>query len=256
MKLVAWNVNGVRARLDALLGWIDAERPDVLLLQETKVTDDKFPAEPFVSRGYHLSLWGSAPLNGVAILSRPEPQDVVRGLPGEEGDTHARWIEATVGPYRVASLYLPNGTSVGSDSFAYKLRFFDRIGARMTALAADGTPVAVGGDWNVAPEACDVHDQRSWDGEICYHHAERAAWRRVVNRGFYDAYRWLNPAGEDYSWWHYQARAFELGHGLRIDHFLLSPQAMDRASACRIDPAPRAAKVASDHAPLILELEG
>lgn len=254
MKLVAWNVNGIRARLDALLAWIDQEQPDVLLLQETKAADDKFPVEPFTSRGYHLALWGSAPLNGVAILSRQEPKDIVRGLPGEDGDRQARWIEATVGPFRVASLYLPNGTTVGSDAFAYKLRFFERVGARMADLAADGTPVAVGGDWNVAPEPLDLHDPAAWDGSICYHPEERAAWRAVCHRGFYDAYRWLNPEGEDYSWWHYQGRAFEIGNGLRIDHFLLSPRAIDRASACRIDPTPRAAKIASDHAPVILEL--
>ena len=159
MKLVAWNVNGVRARLDALTGWIDTEQPDVLLLQETKAADDKFPAEAFTSRGYHLSLRGSAPLNGVAILSKQEAKDVVRGLPGEDGDLNARWIEATVGDYRVASLYLPNGTSVGSDAFAYKLRYFDRIGARMTALAADGAKVIVGGDWNVAPEPADARSR-------------------------------------------------------------------------------------------------
>ena len=254
MKLVAWNVNGIRARLDALLGWIDRVEPDVLLLQETKVADDKFPAASFRERGYNSVLWGSAPLNGVAILSRDEPSDVQRGLPGEDADSQARWMEATVGGYRVASLYLPNGTSVGSDAFAYKLRYFDRIGARMTALVDQGIPVIVGGDWNVAPEPIDVHDPKSWDGQICFHPDERAAWRRVCNRGFYDAYRWLDPAGEDYSWWHYQARAFQAGHGLRIDHFLLSGQAIDKAATCRIDAEPRAAKVASDHAPVILEL--
>ena len=184
MKLVAWNVNGVRARLDALLGWIDTEQPDVLLLQETKATDDKFPAEPFTSRGYRLALWGSAPLNGVAILSKEEPEDVVHGLPGADDDTQARWIEATVGSYRVASLYLPNGTSVGSDAFAYKLRYFDRVADRMAALSEDGTPVIVGGDWNVAPEPVDLYDPAGWDGGICYHPDERAAWRRVVFGGF------------------------------------------------------------------------
>ena len=255
MKLATWNVNGIRARLEVLLGWVDQQMPDVLLLQETKVTDDKFPAIQFEERGYNLALWGSAPLNGVALLSKLPGVDVVRGLPGQDDDTQARWIEASVGQYRVASLYLPNGTSVGSQAFDYKLRYFERIGQRVADLADAGQLVIVGGDWNVAPAAIDVYDPKEADGHVCFHPEERAAWRSVCNHGFYDAYRWLNPTGSDYSWWHYQARSFQAGHGLRIDHFLLSGRAMDRARACRIDPKPRAAKVASDHAPIILELD-
>ena len=255
MKIAAWNVNGVRARLDALTAWLDVEQPDVLLLQETKVTDDKWPAAPFQERGYHASLVGSAPLNGVAILSKEEPVDVVRALPGEPEDTQARWIEATIGGFRIASLYLPNGTSVDSPAFAYKLRFFERIARRIDEWREADVPVIVGGDWNVAPGPADVFSPALLDGTICYHPAERAAWRRLTNHGWYDAYRTLEPDGTAFSWWHYQGRAYEKGEGLRIDHFLLSPRAMDRARRCWVDDTPRTHKVASDHAPVLLEIE-
>lgn len=254
MKIATWNVNSIRRRIEAVLAWSETHGVDVLCLQETKVGDDQFPREPFERAGYHVAAFGEAQRNGVAILSRAEPAAVARGLPGDDGDAQARWIEATIDGVRVASVYVPNGTTVGSDNFAYKLAFFERLGARLDAALEAETPLVVAGDYNVAPEPIDVCDPAGWDGGICFHMDERRAWRRLVHRGFTDAFRALEPTSRVYSFWEHKGRAFQTNEGVRIDHALVSPQAADRLRAAAIDPTPRGEKEASDHAPLSVVL--
>jgi len=254
VKIATWNVNSIRRRVEAVLAWSEAHDVDVLCLQETKVDDDQFPRAPFEAKGYHVAACGEPQRNGVAILSKAEPRDVTRGLPGDGGDAQARWIEASVDGVRVASVYVPNGTTVGSDNFAYKLAFFGRLGARLDAALEAETPLVVAGDYNVAPEPIDVCDPAGWEGGICFHIDERRAWRRLVNRGFTDAFRALEPTARVYSFWEHKGRAFQTNEGVRIDHALLSPQAADRLRAAAIDPTPRGAKEASDHAPVSVVL--
>jgi exodeoxyribonuclease-3 len=247
-------VNSIRRRTDAVLAWSDRHGVDVLCLQETKVGDDQFPRAAFEQAGYHVAAFGEPQRNGVAILSRAEPKDVAPGLPGDDDDTQARWLEATVDGVRVASVYVPNGTTVGSDNFAYKLAFFERLGARLDAAREAETPLVVAGDYNVAPEPIDVCDPAGWEGGICFHIDERRAWRRLVNRGFTDALRALEPNARVYSFWEHKGRAFQTNEGVRIDHALLSPEAADRLRAAAIDPTPRGEKEASDHAPVSVVL--
>ncbi len=254
MKVATWNVNSIRARLPAVLPWLDEAGPDVLLLQETKVTAEQFPAEPFEERGYNLAVCGEAGRNGVAILARSPIEDVVRQLPGDPEDAEARYIEAVVRDVRIASVYVPNGTAVGSDRFAYKLAFFDRLRAHLGELLGYEEAVVIGGDFNVAPTALDVYDHDELDGTVCYHADERAKFRALLHLGYYDAFRLSEPQARAYSWWHYQGRAFKANQGLRIDHLLLSPQAVDRLQACAIDDRVRAGKAASDHVPVWCEL--
>ena len=254
MKIATWNVNSIRRRIDAVLAWAGEHGVDVLCLQETKVGDDQFPRGAFEDAGYHVAAFGEPQRNGVAILAKSAPTDVVRGLAGDDDDAQARWLEATVEDFRIASVYVPNGTTVGSANFAYKLAFFERLGARLDAALEAETPLVVAGDYNVAPEPIDVCDPAGWEGGICFHLDERRAWRRLVHRGFTDAFRAVEPAARVYSFWEHKGRAFQTNEGVRIDHALLSPKAADRLEAAAIDPTPRGAKEASDHAPLWVEL--
>lgn len=252
LKITTWNVNSIRARLPRVLDWVDRERPDVLLLQETKVTDTDFPALELEDRGYNLALVGEASgRNGVAILSRQPIDDVVRALPGDQADAEARYVEAFTCGLRIASVYVPNGTSLTSERFQFKLRFFERLREHATDVLEDfDTPFLIGGDFNVAPAPCDVYDAEALEGTICYHPAERAGLRGIINQGLYDAWRMVEPAAQAYSWWHYQGRSFKANEGLRIDHLLLSPLAADRLLTVAMDRDERAQKAPSDHVPV------
>ncbi len=254
MRIASWNVNSIRRRQDAVLGWAERHAVDVLLLQETKVADANFPAEPFAAKGWTLAILGEPQRNGVAILAKGGIEDVARGLDGEDDDGQARYVEATVEGVRLASVYVPNGTTVDSPAFAYKLRFFERLGRRLDRALDEETPLLVGGDYNVAPEPLDVCDPKGWEGGICFHIDERRAWRRLVNRGFTDAFRAIEPATRAYSFWEHRGAAFKTDEGVRIDHHLLSPALADRLEAVAIDRAPRGEKDASDHAPIWVEL--
>ncbi len=254
MRVATWNVNSIRKRQDQVLAWAEKVGIDVLLLQETKVADAQFPTAAFEEAGFTLAIFGEAQRNGVAIAAKHAIEDVVIGLDGEAEDLQARWIEATVDGARVASVYVPNGTTVGSDAFAYKLRYFERLGARLDRALDDKTPLLVGGDYNVAPEPLDVCDPAAWEGGICFHMDERRGWRRLVNRGFTDAFRAVHPTERVYSFWEHRGRAFQTNEGVRIDHFLLAPQLADRLSDARIDAGPRGEKEASDHAPVWVEI--
>jgi exodeoxyribonuclease III len=251
VKIAAWNVNSIRARLPVALDWVDQASPDVALLQETKVTPEQFPAEPFEERGYNVVVRGEAGgRNGVAILAKRPIEDVRECLPGDESDAEARYLEAVVDRVRVASVYVPNGTALGSARFAYKLAFFDRLRGHVQDLLEFEEPLVIGGDYNAAPFPIDVFDPQALDGTICYHPAERAKFRALLNLGLYDAFRIVEPRTRAFSWWDYQGRSWRANQGLRIDHLLLSPQAVDRLETCAIDREPRAAKAPSDHAPV------
>lgn len=260
IKIATWNVNSLRQRLEHLLRWIDEASPDVLLLQETKVTDDQFPRMELEDKGYNLAYIGQKTFNGVAILSRLPLEDVVTSLAGDDADEQARYIEALVttpkGVIRVASAYVPNGQAPDSDKFAYKMKFFDRLYARSQQLLAEDVPLVIGGDYNVAPLPIDVLNPQKQDGTICYHPQEREKLRSLQYLGLSDAFRQFHPQREQaFSWWDYRAAAFERNDGFRIDHLLLSAEAADACIACDIDPTPRRWDKPSDHTPVWCELE-
>lgn len=247
----------MKARLSHLCEWLRLSQCDVLLLQELKCEEAAFPRMEIEELGYNIALVGQKTYNGVAILSKYPLDDIVLRLGGEESDEQARYIEALVcapTPVRVASIYVPNGQEVGSDKFAYKLRFYDRLYAHAKALLALDEPVILGGDYNVAPYANDVFDAAKLDGTVCYHADERAKLRALLNLGYYDAFRALSPEARQFSWWDYRAGGYANNHGLRIDHMLCNALALDKISACSIDEMPRGWEKPSDHAPVMVQL--
>lgn len=257
IKIATFNVNSIKARLPRVLAWVKAAKPDVALLQEIKCLDDAFPALEFEDMGYNVVVKGQKTYNGVAILSRFPLEDVVKELPGDETDDQARYIEAFVScaiPLRVATIYLPNGNPVESEKYPYKLRWLERLRARAKDLLALEEVLVLGGDYNVAPTDDDVYDPESWGNDALCRPESRAAFRAILNLGFTDAYRALNPEPHEYTYWDYQGGAWNKDHGLRIDHLLLSPQAADRLEASGIDRKERGKDKASDHTPVWCEL--
>lgn len=257
MRIATWNVNSVNARLETILRWFEAERPDVACLQEIKCVDEKFPAEAFERLGYNLAVHGQKTYNGVALLSRSPLEDVVRGLPGDEADDQARYIEAVVSgpkPVRVASIYLPNGNSLGSEKFAYKLAWMERLHRHAAELLRLEEPLALMGDYNVIPGPLDAANPGEWTGDALFQPESRAALRALLWLGLTDAWSAAGEGPGGYTFWDYQAGAWPRNNGIRIDHALLSPQAADRLQSCRIDRAPRGWDKPSDHTPLIVEL--
>lgn len=258
MKIATWNVNSLRQRLEHLLRYSKDVQPDVLLLQETKVTDDQFPTMELEDAGYNLAYTGQKTFNGVAILSKYPLEDIVVKLDGDDTDEQARYIEALVladVPVRVASAYIPNGQAPDSDKFAYKMRWFERLRQRAQHLLQDDTPLVLGGDYNVAPLPIDILEPEKKDGSICYHPDERAKWRALTYLGLTDAYRLHHPQQEQaFSWWDYRAAAFQRNDGYRIDHLLLSGDAADACTASEIDATPRGWDKPSDHTPVWCEL--
>lgn len=255
IKIATWNVNSVRTRLTHLLAWLRAEKPDVVLLQELKCVDEQFPSMEIEELGYNLAIFGEKTYNGVAILSKFPLDDVSRGLDGDDADTHSRYIEAVVchpsSVFRVASVYVPNGNEVGSDKFAYKLRFLDRLHAHIKKLLEYQEILVIGGDYNIAPTDADVHNPKAWEGSVLTHDEVRFRWRRIINLGVYPSSSVINSPSSEYSWWDYRANAFASDHGLRIDHLLLSPQAADKITAQYVEKSLRAEEKPSDHAPVV-----
>jgi exodeoxyribonuclease-3 len=254
MKIATWNVNSVRARLPRVVEWLGAARPDIALLQELKCVDEAFPAEAIGDLGYNVVLRGQKTYNGVAILSLAPIDDLSRALPGDDADEEARYIEAFTAGVRVASVYVPQGQVVGSERFAFKLAFLDRLAAHARAMLAGEEAFVIGGDLNVAPNDGDVFDAVALDGELCFHPDERARFRRIVHLGLTDAVHALHPEAGHFSYWDYRAGAWTKDQGLRIDHLLLSPQAADRLVAAEVDRRPRGLEGCSDHAPVWCEL--
>ena len=258
MKIATFNVNGIKARIEALVRWLEEARPDVVVLQELKSVDDGFPREPVESLGYNIATHGQKSFNGVAILSRLPIEDVVRGLPGDPADEQARWIEATVvgsRAVRVCGLYLPNGNPAPGPKFDYKLSWMERLRARAAALLATEEPVAMGGDYNVIPDAIDAARPDAWVEDALFRPESRAAFRRIENLGFYDAIRLRLPQAGLYSFWDYQAGAWDRNDGIRIDHWLLSAQAADLLTDAGIDRDARARDRPSDHVPVWITLD-
>jgi len=241
-----------------LLDWLAVKPVDILLIQETKVVNEQFPALELEDKGYNLAFHGQKTYNGVCIASKFPLEDVITRLPGDESDEQARYIEAVANvrgtTLRVASAYVPNGQAVDSEKFPYKLRFLERLRAHWAGLMPLRELAVLGGDFNVAPYPDDVFNPAQLDGTVCYHPAERERMRALHHMGLYDAYRAMAPKAKQFSWWDYRAGSYERGLGLRIDHLLLSPQAMDRCEACEIDEVPRTAEKPSDHTPVIATL--
>ncbi len=255
MKIATFNINGIKARLPALLDWLAEASPDVVLLQEIKATDADFPRAEIESAGYSVETHGQKSFNGVAILSRLPLEDIRRGLPGDEEDTQARWIEATVGGnLRLCGLYLPNGNPAPGPKYDYKLGWMARLETRVAeALASEEATVFLG-DFNVIPEAQDCHDPAVWALDALYLPATRSAYRRIVHLGLTDALRAVNAAPRVYTFWDYQAGARARDHGIRIDHLLLTPQAADRLVACGVHSHIRDRERPSDHVPVWAEI--
>jgi len=249
MKLATWNVNSVRARLERLLGWLGREQADVVCLQELKVTDEEFPRLELEAAGWHAAVHGQKTYNGVAILSREPAQDVRTGF--GDGDPEARLISARVGGVRVLSVYVPNGKIVGSDKWTYKLAWLDRLRAHLGATYDAGEPLAVCGDFNVAPEDRDVARVEEWRDSVLCHEEARAKLRALVAWGLVDTIR-LHHAGDGpYSWWDYRMLGFPKNNGLRIDHILATRPLADRCREAYVVRDERKGKLPSDHAPVV-----
>ena len=258
MKIATWNINGVKARIEALTAWLDEEAPDVALLQEIKSVDDAFPREVFEERGYAVETLGQKGFNGVAILSKLALEDVKRGLPGDREDEQARWIEATVvgeRAVRLCCLYLPNGNPAPGPKFDYKMKWMARMKKRVEKLLAAEEPTVFAGDYNVIPQAEDAKRPEAWAKDALFLPESRQAFRRLLHLGLTDAFRALTRGPGHYTFWDYQGNAFERDDGIRIDHFLLSPQAADLLKGCWIEKERRAGEKPSDHVPVWLELE-
>ena len=253
--IATWNVNSIRARLPRVLDWLADARPDVALLQELKVVDENFPAAEIEDLGYNIEAHGQKTYNGVAILSRHPIEDVTRGLPGDDSDEQARYIEAFTAGLRVASIYLPNGNPAPGEKFDYKIAWMDRLVTHTRDLMALDEAFVLGGDYNVCPTDDDVYNPVGWADDALCRPESRNRFRSMVNLGLTNAYRSLHPEPGQYSYWDYTGGAWQKGFGLLIDHLLLSPQAADRLKEAGIDRKPRGKEKPSDHTPVWCELE-
>ncbi|KMW57000.1 Exodeoxyribonuclease III [Candidatus Rhodobacter oscarellae] len=258
MKIATFNINGIKARAQALPDWLDEAQPDVALLQEIKSVDEAFPRELFEERGYNVETHGQKSFNGVAILSKYPLEDVTRGLPGDDSDAQARWIEATVvneRAVRICGLYLPNGNPAPGPKYDYKLAWMKRLKARAQELMASEEIALMAGDYNVIPQPEDAARPEAWVEDALHLPQTRAAFQEIVNLGFTEAFRARNQAPGQYSFWDYQAGAWQRNDGIRIDHFLLTPQAADLLTDCQIDAHVRDREKPSDHVPVWIELD-
>ncbi|MDJ1016398.1 MAG: exodeoxyribonuclease III [Paracoccaceae bacterium] len=258
MRIATFNINGVKARTGALTNWLKERAPDVALLQEIKSVDDAFPREHFEDLGYTVETHGQKGFNGVAIFSKLPLEDVSRGLPGDDGDEQARWIEATVmgaQPVRVCGLYLPNGNPAPGPKYDYKLAWMTRMKARAEALLEAEEPAIMAGDYNVIPQDEDAARPEAWKDDALARPESRAAFREILNLGFTEAFRVRNQSPGQYSFWDYQANAYDRNDGIRIDHHLLTPQAADLLNDCWIEADVRGREKPSDHVPVWIELD-
>jgi exodeoxyribonuclease-3 len=258
MRIATWNVNSINARIETVTAWFREAQPDVACLQELKCVDEGFPRAPFESLGYNIAVHGQKSYNGVALLSRTPIEDVRRGLPGDDGDDHARYLEAVTGgetPVRVASIYLPNGNPVGTDKFAYKLAWLQRLNRHARELLQLEERLVLAGDYNVIPEEADADDPASWMSDALFQPEGRAAFRGLKWLGLTDAYTAVDGRPNQYTFWDYQAGAWRRNHGIRIDHLLLSAQAADRLRACEIHRDVRGWDKPSDHVPVEIQLD-
>lgn len=256
MKIATWNVNSLRVRMPQLLEWLAANPVDAIALQETKLTDDAFPAAEFEALGWHWAHNGQKTYNGVALLSRHPLRDVSRDLPGfadEQKRVIAATIDAPGAALRFVNVYVVNGQAVGSEKYEYKLRFLAALRDYLRGELKGHARLAVGGDYNIAPAPEDTHDPAVWEGNILCSEPERAGFRALLELGLADAFRLLPQAPGSFTWWDYRAGGFRRNHGLRIDHLLCSAELAAACKACSIDLAPRRNERPSDHAPLVAE---
>ncbi|RYZ06321.1 MAG: exodeoxyribonuclease III [Myxococcales bacterium] len=254
LKLATWNVNSIRARLDAVLGWLETEQPDVLCMQETKVEDDDFPSDELQMLGYAVAMAGQPTYNGVAICSRLPMKDIQIGQLGASPDAEKRLIAATIGGVRVLSAYIPNGRTVSSPAFAEKLAWLAQLRRTLSEREA-GRDVFLGGDFNVASDERDVYDPEAFRGKVHFHPDERRELEELKQLGFVDTFRRFEERAGLYSWWDYRAGGFRKNQGLRIDYAFLSTALAARSKRCRMDEKPRHQDKPSDHIPVIVELE-
>ncbi|MDX2309103.1 MAG: exodeoxyribonuclease III [Hyphomicrobium sp.] len=258
MKIATWNINGIKARIEAVAQYLKTPDLDVVCFQETKTVDEGFPREAIEDLGYKVVFHGQKGFNGVAIASRLPIEDVAFGLPGNGDDAQARYVEATVtgslGAVRVASIYLPNGNPLGTEKFPYKLAWMDRLLSRARDLRALEMPVVLAGDYNVIPEARDAKRPDAWRGDALFQPESRSRFRALEALGFADAVRACHPGPGVFTFWDYQAGAWPKDDGIRIDHLMLSPEAADRLQSAGVDRAPRGWEKPSDHTPAWIEL--
>ena len=257
MKIASFNINGIKARIETLTTWLEQAQPDVALLQEIKSIDENFPRAHFEDMGYVVETHGQKSFNGVAILSKLPLEDVRRGLPGDESDEQARWIEATVvgkNALRLCGLYLPNGNPVPGPKYDYKLAWMERLQAHARSLLFSEMPVLMAGDYNIIPQDEDAARPEAWHNDALALPESRAAFRRLLNLGFTEAFRARIHSPDQYTFWDYQAGAWNRNDGIRIDHFLLNPQCADLLEDCHIDKEARAMEKPSDHVPVWVQL--
>ena len=257
MKIATFNINGVKARIETLTTWLQDSAPDVAVLQEIKSVDENFPRQAIEDLGYNLETHGQKGFNGVAILSKFPLEDVTRGLPGDDSDEQARWIEATVigeKAVRICGLYLPNGNPAPGPKYDYKLAWMDRLYARAQSLMASEEPALMCGDYNIIPQQEDAARPNAWTDDALFRPESRAAFRRIVNLGFTEAFRAREQGAGHYSFWDYQAGAWDKNDGIRIDHFLLTPQCADLLKDCWIEKDVRGREKPSDHVPVWVDL--
>jgi exodeoxyribonuclease-3 len=258
MRIATWNVNSIKQRLDSAQAWLAECQPDMVCLQETKCVDDAFPREPFEALGYNLAIHGQKAFNGVAILSKTPFDEVTPRLPGDEGDDHARFMEVVVstrsGVIRVASIYLPNGNPPDSEKYSYKIKWMDRLIHYARERLALEEPLVLAGDFNVIPEPIDARNPAAWVNDALFLPITRNRFRALCHLGLTDALRAGSDDGGLYTFWDYQAGAWQKNNGIRIDHILLSPQAADRLTGVRIDKHVRAWEKPSDHVPVVADL--
>lgn len=254
MQLATWNINSITVRLPQVLAWLETTPVDALVLQETKVTDDKFPHAEIEAAGWRVQWFGQKTYNGVALLSRSEAADIVHNIPGFD-DEQARVITGTVDGVRVVGAYFPNGQAPDSDKFAYKMRWLDALRDLVRDELTRHPQLVLMGDYNIAPEDRDVYDPVAWAGQIHCTPEERAHFRQLLGLGLTDAFRLFEQPPKSWSWWDYRNLAFRKNQGLRIDHILVSASLKPRVSACVIDKLPRKNERPSDHAPVLVTLD-
>jgi exodeoxyribonuclease-3 len=257
MKIATFNINGVKARIDTLTAWLQGSAPDVAVLQEIKSVDEGFPRQAIEDLGYNVETHGQKGFNGVAILSKLPLEDVTRGLPGDDTDEQARYIEATVvgdQAVRICGLYLPNGNPAPGPKYDYKLAWMERLYARAQDLMQREEPALMCGDYNIIPQPEDAANPKVWTDDALFRPQSRAAFRKIVNLGFTEAFRARHTGPNHYSFWDYQAGAWNRNDGIRIDHFLLTPQCADLLNDCWIESAVRGGDKPSDHVPVWVDL--
>ena len=254
MRIASWNVNSLKVRLPQVLNWLAKHRPDALCLQELKLEDANFPRDAIQAAGYFAAHSGQKTYNGVAILSREPAANIVCGIAGFD-DPQRRVISADVGGVRLVCAYVPNGQSLDSDKYRYKLDWLAAFSTWLERNLAGHARLAVLGDYNIAPEDRDVHDPKAWEGQVLVSPPERAAFRRLIALGFSDSFRLFEQPEKSYTWWDYRMNGFKRNLGLRIDHILLSPGLAANCASCAIDLEPRRHERPSDHAPVVAEID-